>query len=57
MMCINCCNHLKHQLRFIGMSSKVGITIGVQNDFGFKKVGDTITQPYIEECRTACHEE
>jgi len=30
------------------MSSKVGITVGIQNDFGFKKVADTVTPEYIE---------
>lgn len=56
-MCTNCCNHLKHQLRYIGMSSKVGITVGIQNDFGFKKVGDICTPEYIDECRESCKEE
>lgn len=40
MMCINCCNHLSHQLRYIAMGYQVGITMGVQNDFGYKKVAD-----------------
>lgn len=39
------------------MSSKVGITVGIQNDFGFKKVADIVTPEYVDECRQSCKDE